>query len=72
MTAFRCPEWERGSCHCPGGTVRPECPGLRDAQPGAWTPCPLPDDDTRAGAGIVWLLICSAVLLIGIGIGRLM
>ena len=30
---FHCPEWP--SCGCPGGTMRPECPGLkewRDAQ----------------------------------------
>ena len=31
--SFDCPEWP--SCGCPGGTMRPECPGLkewRDAQ----------------------------------------
>lgn len=30
---FHCPEWP--TCGCPGGTMRPECPGLkerRDAQ----------------------------------------
>ncbi|SPJ27653.1 hypothetical protein TRM7615_01143 [Falsiruegeria mediterranea M17] len=28
--AFECPEWPR--CACPGGTVRPECPGLETPQ----------------------------------------
>lgn len=25
---FKCPLWPH--CNCPGGTVRPECPGLND------------------------------------------
>ncbi|MBO9453240.1 hypothetical protein J7426_23465 [Tropicibacter sp. R16_0] len=28
--AFDCPEWPR--CACPGGTVRPDCPGLPENQ----------------------------------------
>lgn len=28
MPTFHCPLWPH--CDCPGGTVRPECPGLKD------------------------------------------
>lgn len=28
MPTFKCPLWP--GCDCPGGTMRPECPGLKD------------------------------------------
>jgi len=32
MPTFKCPLWP--GCDCPGGTVRPECPGLKERQSG--------------------------------------
>jgi hypothetical protein len=66
---FHCPEWERGTCNCPGGTVRPECPGLA-----ALKAPPRADDDafpiphrgmTIGWAGVAFIVLYSGLIIWG-------